>query len=136
YIRPICLPHLKVTRPKVDQELEVAGWGWKRKELNFRAIETKQKINIKTDSDESCNANEAKLQQNQACGNYSTSDDVCLYEDGGPLVFVYKHRWYQEGIALSREKSCLSFSRILVYVKVADYLDWINENMGKPTSTY
>ncbi|KAF2898236.1 hypothetical protein ILUMI_07938 [Ignelater luminosus] len=137
YIRAICLPNAKVVRPKVNENLAVTGWGWQISSTTYDVLEVKQSLNIKIESEETCNkkenpADERKtLQKNQLCGSrIATASDVCIYEDGGPVMFSYKHRWFVEGIALSHDKNCIGTSPPLIYLKIADYVDWIYKTMG------
>ncbi|KAF2898094.1 hypothetical protein ILUMI_08082 [Ignelater luminosus] len=137
YIRPICLPHAKGTRPKVNRDLAVTGWGWRRTPFTYDLLKVKQRFSIKIESEETCNTiiNPAEqrrtLQKNQLCGSLiATANNFCIYDDGGPVMFSYKHRWFVEGIALSRKKNCINESPPFIYVKIADYVEWIYNTTG------
>ncbi|KAF2886906.1 hypothetical protein ILUMI_19267 [Ignelater luminosus] len=129
YIRPVCLLSSKIPRPKVTDQLAISSWGWTRQIYNiFIRTKFRQKTRVRLTTADECRQHNITLQENQACTIY-TNTKTCLYENGGPVVYSYKHQWFQEGIALSGMKNCVGLSAPLLYTNVSMYVNWINETI-------
>ncbi|KAF2894712.1 hypothetical protein ILUMI_11462 [Ignelater luminosus] len=127
YTRSICLPSFDIPEPTVGDNLFISAWGWKMEpDAVFLATKVKQKTSVQILSKDNCKT--VQVNEGQMCTGYNSRTE-CLYEAGGPLMFSYKNKWFQEGIALSKSKNCFRRSMTLLYTKVSCYLDWIYKNM-------
>lgn len=125
----MCLLSSKIPNPKVGDQLTISSWGWTTQIYNiYIRTKFKQKTNVRLTTAEECKSNSVTLQENQVCTIYSNTK-TCLYENGGPVVYSYRYQWFQEGIALSGSKNCVSASAPLLYTNVTNYIDWIKETI-------
>ncbi|KAF2895868.1 hypothetical protein ILUMI_10303 [Ignelater luminosus] len=135
FIQPICLPVSEALDPSVGSRLTVVGWGITENETKS---DVKLKLDVPVVSREQCNTklpNIGGVDSTRLCAGGETGKDACQGDSGGPLMRSTAEdpnaksvRWYQEGI-VSKGTHCGLRGYPGVYTRVANYIDWITENL-------
>ncbi|KAF2905572.1 hypothetical protein ILUMI_00600 [Ignelater luminosus] len=130
YIRPICLiPPANEKSGSELKNLTIGAWGWSKQHFStYHRTKIKLESPVDITPREECVSRSATLQDNQVCATY-VNDKVCLYDNGGPLIFSYNYQWFQEGVVLSGKRNCFVAIPPFRYTSVSAYIDWINENL-------
>jgi len=122
-LRPVCLPESNLNED--DVEAEVAGWGVTG-DGNISTI--LQSVTVKTMNYEECNLLYGHgITENMICAT-APGADSCQGDSGGALVTKRDGRFQQIGI-VSFGLTCADPEKPGVYTRVANYLDWIHQNM-------
>lgn len=131
-IRPICLPLAQTLRRK--DHTGTQGWavGWGKTEFNSRS-DVKLKVNLTINSHQECSPayrrNGIALKPVHLCAGGQSGKDTCTGDSGGPLMRAMAGAWYLLGVVSYGPSKCGSFGVSGIYVNVAEYIDWIQENI-------
>uniref|UniRef100_A0A667ZRD9 Coagulation factor VII, like n=1 Tax=Myripristis murdjan TaxID=586833 RepID=A0A667ZRD9_9TELE len=128
---PICLPALdgSFRRALATVRLStVSGWGHLAQSgLSSRFL---QRLEIPRVPLQECRAHtKLNITRNMLCaGVRKGGQDACQGDSGGPLVTRYKNTWFLSGV-VSWGKGCAKENLYGVYVRVSNFLGWINRTM-------
>ncbi|KAF5298249.1 hypothetical protein FQR65_LT09760 [Abscondita terminalis] len=130
FVRPICLPSASDRAP-VGSQLWVSGWG--RTEYSKNSP-IKLKVKVPIVASNQC-ANTFRragvtVSSKQLCAGGERNKDSCNGDSGGPLMRLEENnnQWFVEGI-VSFGTRCGTENWPGIYTRVADYLDWIKNNV-------
>ncbi|XP_053671282.1 CLIP domain-containing serine protease B4-like [Anopheles nili] len=131
-IRPICLPLADSVRNRnhAGTSSYAAGWG---KTETATASEKKLKVELTIKSLQECSPvyqrSGIKLTQGQMCAGGVRDKDTCSGDSGGPLMRQLAGTWYLVGVVSFGPKKCGTAGVPGVYTNVAEYVDWIRNNV-------
>ncbi|KAF2904829.1 hypothetical protein ILUMI_01335 [Ignelater luminosus] len=126
YVRPICLPLNESQRAKVNETLYTSGWGTPAFNISGRAVKkrfahTLQSIMLKGDN------------TTQMCFSpQNENNTVCQGDDGGPLMYSRRKKWFVEGIANTEDTkfSCNNPNEEACATRITPVnIEWILLNM-------
>ncbi|XP_046974268.1 CLIP domain-containing serine protease HP8-like [Vanessa cardui] len=138
-IKPICLPKTPELLPQNLEGLRgvVAGWG-----LTERGVQSPVLLNLDLSilSNSACHSvyNRSPhhiIYDTQLCAGCESGKDSCIGDSGGPLMYPGKNkgsgvRYIQRGIVSYGSKRCGVAGYPGVYTRVANYMDWILDNIS------
>uniref|UniRef100_A0A3P8VLD3 Coagulation factor VII, like n=3 Tax=Cynoglossus semilaevis TaxID=244447 RepID=A0A3P8VLD3_CYNSE len=132
YVVPICLPAQNSTFVRTLATVRhstVSGWG--RLVQNGSPARLLQRVVLPRVPLQECRLHtKLNITKNMLCaGNRVERQDACAGDSGGPLVTYYRKTWFLTGV-VSWGKGCANENMYGVYVKVSNFLDWIQENMS------
>ncbi|KAJ8674406.1 hypothetical protein QAD02_005668 [Eretmocerus hayati] len=128
FIKPICLPR----SGNLADRLIVAGWG----QMNSsRRSDILRKVEVPRANRETCASIyrniKTELNTGQICYGGDAGKDSCAGDSGGPLMEIRDGRAYLVGIvSLSFSESCGLKDVPSIYVKVFDYILWMDSQIG------
>nr|XP_029723870.1 serine protease grass-like [Aedes albopictus] len=137
HIKPICLPFLSELRNMAPlNKYIVTGWGTME---NDNPSDVLLQAVLPRVSNGACQERidrsrlNIQLGSKQMCAGGKNKVDTCKGDSGGPLGFFANHeegtRFVQFGIVSVGTASCGQQNVPGVYCVVADYMDWILDNM-------
>jgi secreted trypsin-like serine protease len=118
-ISPICLPKQGDNLAQPGKTGFVTGWG-RTSGYNDENSHVLRQVNVNVFE---CPSNNYF---NVICANQQTPSGVqgsCKGDSGGPLAIKQGSNYFLSGIVSRGHHDCSYYS---VYVKVSDYIDWIN----------
>uniref|UniRef100_A0A8C4RPT4 Transmembrane serine protease 15 n=1 Tax=Erpetoichthys calabaricus TaxID=27687 RepID=A0A8C4RPT4_ERPCA len=118
YIQPICLPE-KNQQFKPGTKCFIAGWG--------SVANILQEASVPIIANDVCQQRmpEYNITQRMMCGGYDDGGiDTCQGDSGGPLMCQEDKQWILAGVT-SFGYGCAQPFRPGVYVRVTEFLDWI-----------
>ncbi|XP_053669191.1 CLIP domain-containing serine protease B4-like [Anopheles marshallii] len=131
-VRPICLP-LSVSlrnRNHVGQPSYAVGWG---KTETAAANEMKLKVEMNVTSSQECARAYQRggilLKTTHMCAGGVRGKDTCSGDSGGPLMRQIAGAWYLIGVVSFGPQKCGTAGIPGVYTNVAEYVDWIRDNI-------
>ncbi|XP_049283477.1 CLIP domain-containing serine protease 14D-like isoform X2 [Anopheles funestus] len=131
-IRPICLPLSESLRNRdhVGHTAHAAGWG---KTETGTASEKKMVVEMNITSLEECASVYQRLRisvkATHMCAGGVRGKDACNGDSGGPLMRQHAGSWYLIGVVSFGLKACGTAGVPGVYTNVAEYVDWIQDNI-------
>ncbi|XP_054422116.1 plasma kallikrein [Pteronotus mesoamericanus] len=124
--KPICLPSKEDTN-MIYTNCWVTGWGFTKEKGEIQNILQKVKIPLITNEECQKRYRDYEITKQMICAGYKEGGkDACKGDSGGPLVCQHNEIWHLVGIA-SWGEGCARKEQPGVYVKVAEYMDWILE---------
>lgn len=131
YVVPICLPAQNSTfsRTLAGVRLStVSGWG--RQELFGMTSDVLQRLVLPRVPLQECRLHtRLNITKNMLCAGFKTGgQDACRGDSGGPLVTRYRRTWFLTGV-VSWGKGCAAENMYGIYVRVANFLTWIEDTM-------
>ncbi|XP_049283478.1 CLIP domain-containing serine protease 14D-like [Anopheles funestus] len=131
-VRPICLPLADSLRSRNHVGLSsfAAGWG-KTETASASPKKLKVELNIK-DLKECAPVYQRSgifLDSTQMCAGGVRGQDTCSGDSGGPLMRQITGSWYLIGVVSFGPQKCGTASVPGVYTNVAEYVDWIRDNV-------
>ncbi|XP_053170516.1 coagulation factor VII [Scomber japonicus] len=132
YVVPICLPARNSTFGRTLSTIRystVSGWG---RLAQFGPPSTiLQRLVLPRVPLQECRLHtNLNITRNMLCaGRRTGGQDACGGDSGGPLVTRYKKTWFLTGV-VSWGKGCAAENLYGVYVKVGNFLDWIQNIMS------
>uniref|UniRef100_A0A2C9GV93 CLIP domain-containing serine protease n=1 Tax=Anopheles dirus TaxID=7168 RepID=A0A2C9GV93_9DIPT len=131
-VRPICLPWTSSLRNRTHIGYETVAAGWGKTETDSSS-EKKLKVNLNVTTLEECNMmyrrSGVTLKPTHLCAGGMRGKDTCSGDSGGPLMRQIFGGWYLIGVVSFGPQKCGTARMPGVYVNVADYVDWIQDNM-------
>ncbi|KFB41614.1 serine protease 14 [Anopheles sinensis] len=131
-IRPICLPVDNSIRTRNHEGLQSFAAGWGRTET-ATASQKKLKVELDIKSLQECSPVYERigitLQSTQLCAGGLKGKDTCSGDSGGPLMRQIAGAWYLVGVVSFGSQKCGTARVPGVYTNVAEYVDWINDNV-------
>ncbi|XP_058129729.1 CLIP domain-containing serine protease B4-like [Anopheles ziemanni] len=131
-VRPICLPVSQALRRKDHTGMLAWAAGWGKTESNSRS-DIKLKVNLTINSLQQCSPayrrNGIALKPVHLCAGGKHGKDTCTGDSGGPLMRSMAGTWYLLGVVSYGPAKCGSSGVSGIYVNVAEYIDWIQENI-------
>jgi secreted trypsin-like serine protease len=133
-IQPACLPS---PNEKIADGTSgtVAGWGTLQE--GGRTPDTLQQVSIPTISYQKCASQYGSSrinEQTQFCGGFDQGGkDSCQGDSGGPYFFQGRNGAVLQGV-VSWGAGCARARYAGVYARVANYLDWIQQNVNSLSS--
>ncbi|XP_039602225.1 enteropeptidase [Polypterus senegalus] len=124
YIQPICLPE-KNQQFKPGTKCFIAGWGYLVEYGS--AANILQEASVPIIANDVCQQRmpEYNITQRMICGGYDDGGiDTCQGDSGGPLMCQEDKQWILAGVT-SFGYGCAQPFRPGVYVRVTEFLDWI-----------
>uniref|UniRef100_A0A8C4RQ06 Transmembrane serine protease 15 n=1 Tax=Erpetoichthys calabaricus TaxID=27687 RepID=A0A8C4RQ06_ERPCA len=124
YIQPICLPE-KNQQFKPGTKCFIAGWGYLLESGSVANI--LQEASVPIIANDVCQQRmpEYNITQRMMCGGYDDGGiDTCQGDSGGPLMCQEDKQWILAGVT-SFGYGCAQPFRPGVYVRVTEFLDWI-----------
>ncbi|XP_074521113.1 coagulation factor VII [Halichoeres trimaculatus] len=133
HVVPVCLPARNSTfsRTLAGVRLStVSGWG--RQELFGMTSDILQRLVLPRVPLQECRLHtRLNITKNMLCAGFKTGGrDACRGDSGGPLVTRYRRTWFLTGV-VSWGKGCAVENMYGVYVRVANFLTWIEDTMSK-----
>ncbi|XP_050079401.1 CLIP domain-containing serine protease B4-like [Anopheles maculipalpis] len=131
-VRPICLPWSASLRSRdhVGQPSWAAGWG---KTETATASEKKLKVAMNVTSLQDCAPAYRRggilLKATHMCAGGVRGKDTCSGDSGGPLMRQITGAWYLIGVVSFGPQKCGTAGIPGVYTNVADFVDWIQDNI-------
>jgi len=122
---PACLP----TNPSLtyaNQDAIVSGWGTTSQGGRTSNVLKETTVKITEDSDSTCRP--YSIGDEKMCA-YTAGTDSCQGDSGGPLVVKEDGRNTLVGV-VSYGRGCAQTGYAGVYVRVTNYLDWINASVA------
>ncbi|KAM9835985.1 uncharacterized protein ACBR49_019659 [Aulostomus maculatus] len=131
YVVPICLPARNSSFSRTLATIRhstVSGWG--RMAQQGSAANVLQRLVLPRVPLQECRLHtKLNITRNMLCaGLRSGGRDACSGDSGGPLVTRYKKTWFLTGV-VSWGKGCANENLYGVYVRVSNFLDWIQTIM-------
>uniref|UniRef100_A0A1B0G6M0 Peptidase S1 domain-containing protein n=1 Tax=Glossina morsitans morsitans TaxID=37546 RepID=A0A1B0G6M0_GLOMM len=132
FILPICLP-LTETRMNITGGEFLIAATWDRLDRNAK-VKSHKRVSVveHTDCANRYREHDFQLTTSQICAASNVSRDNCAGDSGNPLMRMaytnHSHHWYLEGV-LSFGYRCGFQGWPIVYTRVADYVDWIQQNI-------
>lgn len=132
WIRPICLPVENSIRTRNHEGVQsfAAGWG---KTETASASQKKLKVELNIKSLAECSPGYERigitLQSTQLCAGGLKGKDTCSGDSGGPLMRQIAGAWYLVGVVSFGPQKCGTARVPGVYTNVAEYIDWIRDNV-------
>lgn len=132
YVVPICLPAKNSTFSRtisLVRHSTVSGWG--RLAQYGPPSTILQRLVLPRVPLQECRLHTSlNITRNMLCaGRRTGGQDACGGDSGGPLVTRYKKTWFLTGV-VSWGKGCAAENLYGVYVKVGNFLDWIQNTMS------
>nr|ACN38234.1 serine protease 14 [Anopheles gambiae] len=131
-IRAICLPLSNSLRNRKHAGLSsyAAGWG---KTETASASQKKLKVELTVVDVKDCSPayrrNGISLDSTQMCAGGIRGKDTCSGDSGGPLMRQMTGSWYLIGVVSFGPQKCGAPGVPGVYTNVAEYVDWIKDNI-------
>uniref|UniRef100_A0A2C9GWT4 CLIP domain-containing serine protease n=1 Tax=Anopheles funestus TaxID=62324 RepID=A0A2C9GWT4_ANOFN len=131
-IRPICLPLSESLRNRdhVGQTSYAAGWGITE---TGKASEQKMIVELNIMSLRECQSiyqlYRVLLKTIHMCAGGVRGKDTCNGDSGGPLMRQHAGSWYLIGVVSFGPSNCGTAGVPGVYTNVAEYIDWIKDNV-------
>ncbi|XP_031354793.1 serine protease 7-like [Photinus pyralis] len=126
YIRPICLPRSKELDLNEGVQLAASGWGAEIDEVP--PVVRKTKFAARLLPIPVCFKMRMFLASNDHLCAYEVREtSPCAREVGSPLMISVKNQWEQVGMVSFTSKCGVDIPT--VFVKIARYIDWVNENV-------
>ncbi|XP_052890735.1 CLIP domain-containing serine protease B4-like [Anopheles moucheti] len=130
-VRPICLPLSESLRNRnhVGLPSYAAGWG---KTKTAAASEVKLKVEMNVTSLQECARayqHRVSLKTTHMCAGGVRGKDTCSGDSGGPLMRQIAGVWYLIGVVSFGQQKCGIAGVPGVYTNVAEYVDWIRDNI-------
>ncbi|XP_052888786.1 CLIP domain-containing serine protease B4-like [Anopheles moucheti] len=131
-VRPICLPLSESLRNlnHVGQPSYAVGWGDTEVAI---ASQMKLKVELNITSFQECAAvyeeNRILLDRKHICAGGEEGKDTCSGDSGGPLMRQIAGAWYLIGVVSFGLAWCGVPDVPSVYTNVAEYVDWIRDNV-------
>lgn len=130
YVRPICLPSPS-SNPSAGSELSVAGWG-RTESARYSPIKLKLIVPVTTQERCTSRFSPARIQiyPTHICAGGKRGEDSCQGDSGGPLMRKdpRNNQWFIEGV-VSFGGKCGTAGLPGVYTRIANYVDWIRQNV-------
>lgn len=132
HVVPICLPaqNSSFTRTLATvRHSTVSGWG--RLAEQGSSARFLQRLVLPRVPLQECRLHtKLNITRNMLCAGLRTGgQDACEGDSGGPLVTRYKKTWFLTGV-VSWGKGCANENMYGVYVRVSNFLDWIEHIMS------
>lgn len=129
---PVCLPAKNSTFSRTLSGVRlstVSGWG--RQELFGMTSDVLQRLVLPRVGLQECRLHtRLNITKNMLCAGFkSGGQDACRGDSGGPLVTRYRRTWFLTGV-VSWGKGCAVENMYGVYVRVANFLSWIEETVA------
>ncbi|XP_053669195.1 CLIP domain-containing serine protease B4-like [Anopheles marshallii] len=131
-VRPICLPLSASLRNRdhVGRPSYAVGWG---KTENGTASKMKLKVEMNVTSSQECARAYQRggilLKTTHMCAGGVRGKDTCSGDSGGPLMRQIAGAWYLIGVVSFGLNKCGTAGEPGVYTNVAEYVDWIRDNI-------
>ncbi|XP_049283469.1 CLIP domain-containing serine protease 14D-like isoform X4 [Anopheles funestus] len=131
-IRPICLPLSESLRNRdhVGHTAHAAGWG---KTEARTTSEKKMIVELNIMSLQECQSifqsYSVLLKTIHMCAGGVRGKDTCNGDSGGPLMRQHAGSWYLIGVVSFGPSNCGTAGVPGVYTNVAEYIDWIKDNI-------
>lgn len=136
HIQPLCLPTTEELRNMEFNKYIVTGWGVTE---NKTGSDVLMKAKLPLVSNENCqqqmvqNGLKIQLTETQMCAGGQDLVDTCSGDSGGPLGmssnFKGFDRFVQYGIVSVGVNACGQKNIPGIYARVANYMDWILDNI-------
>ncbi|XP_066304565.1 plasminogen-like isoform X2 [Branchiostoma lanceolatum] len=130
YVRPVCLPSEDTA---AGTECYVTGWGKLQSGFWGETSDILQQAKVPIIATQTCNSRNyynGQITDNMICAGYTQGGvDACQGDSGGPLVCPNDGKWVQTGV-VSWGYGCAQAYRPGVYVRVTNYISWINNKMA------
>ncbi|XP_053311182.1 plasma kallikrein isoform X2 [Spea bombifrons] len=129
-LQAICLPS-KQKALTLPNSCWITGWGYT--EENGNPEDVLQKAEVPMLANEECQTKYSpqKINHKVLCAGYKQGKiDACKGDSGGPLACQIDKTWYLIGIT-SWGEGCARAGKPGVYTRVAEYTDWIHEQIQK-----
>uniref|UniRef100_A0A1A9VQB5 Peptidase S1 domain-containing protein n=1 Tax=Glossina austeni TaxID=7395 RepID=A0A1A9VQB5_GLOAU len=132
FVLPICLPLTETRMNITGGELLIAAT-WDRLDGNGK-VKSHKRVSVveHTDCVNRYREHDFQLTTSQICAASNVSKDNCAGDSGNPLMRQaytnHSHHWYLEGV-LSFGYRCGFQGWPTIYTRVADYVDWIQQNI-------
>ncbi|XP_062709478.1 uncharacterized protein LOC134288486 isoform X1 [Aedes albopictus] len=137
YVQPVCLP-AKSQPYQEGMNCTISGWGSTQSGSSVHSLELRA-AKVPLLSDATCNKPEVygnNITEGMFCaGTLDGGVDACEGDSGGPLVCASSRGHTLYGI-ISWGLHCGYANKPGVYVKVAHYLDWIEQKLKQSQHTY
>ncbi|XP_069703752.1 trypsin-1-like [Periplaneta americana] len=133
-IRPACIPENR--KKNYDGIMAtVAGWGKTSEFSPDPSNNVLLKVDVKIMSRVNClktSYTEKDIYETMMCAGYPQGKkDACTGDSGGPLHIQDGDGEYEVIGVVSWGEGCARANNPGVYTKIADYLDWIESNIGR-----
>ncbi|XP_034236378.1 melanization protease 1-like isoform X3 [Thrips palmi] len=138
FIKPLCLPEIEevLPFPEVGALLTVVGWGRSREgqEVNNLKLQVRLPVFLFSDCRAIYRTKRREIYSDlQFCAGGQKKKDSCGGDSGGPLMRPVlregRLRWEIVGIVSFGPGACALINFPGVYVKVAHYLQWIQDRI-------
>lgn len=133
FVQPICLP-LPQERSPIGARAFIAGWGAVSLKQGYSPV--KQKLRIPVVELQTCTDVYGKygvtLNDKMLCAGGEKGKDSCKGDSGGPLFTTINgdnQQYYIEGVVSYGLTACGTEGSPAIYTRVADFLDWIHQNV-------
>jgi len=129
FVQPACLPHPLMSKLfyKPGNQVILSGWG-RQERMKKPDILQASAVNIV--DHQYCVFQFASQNRtvtgNEFCAGINGKVSSCYGDSGGPVVYKHKKRFHVIGIVSWGHRDCLKEGFPTVYVKVTEYLDWID----------
>ncbi|CAG5030888.1 unnamed protein product [Parnassius apollo] len=128
YIRPICLPRNDfLEQINAGTQLVTAGWG--SNDVNHRDVKKDALLPYVPMKTCRRSLSTMTLTNKQICAGGGPSEQTCVGEFGGPLMFQNDDYYIAVGVLSYRFGQCRVVNLPGVYTNVYEYLEWINSMM-------
>ncbi|XP_068699575.1 mannan-binding lectin serine protease 2-like [Montipora foliosa] len=140
YVKPVCLPKTQEQRDLMTPGKfgRIVGWGYKVSHASFSPFaDTLKEICIPTTTNDICkkayqDENYEVTPKMLCAGQAAGGKDSCQGDSGGGLVFENSvtKRWILGGVvSWGSSRGCGLKEKYGVYVRVTDFVSWINKHM-------
>uniref|UniRef100_A0A182QQ75 CLIP domain-containing serine protease n=1 Tax=Anopheles farauti TaxID=69004 RepID=A0A182QQ75_9DIPT len=131
-IRAICLPLTAAIKSRNHAGLSSYAAGWGKTETASQS-EKKLKVELTVRDLNDCapvyKRSGIFLQPSQMCAGGVKQKDTCSGDSGGPLMRQLTGTWYLIGVVSFGPSKCGTPDVPGVYTNVAEYVDWIRDNI-------
>jgi len=123
HVQAICLPHDANMYPEVGSTCMATGWG----DISEDGPSSEELREVEVPILKKCGRSYNNITY-QICGGYTEGGkDACQGDSGGPLYCKdSSDNWYLGGV-ISHGRGCARASEAGVYVRLAYYMDWVEE---------
>ncbi|MBN3306176.1 ENTK Enteropeptidase, partial [Amia calva] len=126
YIQPICLPDIEQQFP-MGKMCFIAGWGRMEEQGSLANILQEATLPLITNVKCQQRMPEYTITPRMMCAGYDEGGiDSCQGDSGGPLMCLDNDRWVLAGVT-SFGYGCARPERPSVYVRVTEFVDWIED---------
>uniref|UniRef100_A0A2H8TEC5 CLIP domain-containing serine protease n=2 Tax=Melanaphis sacchari TaxID=742174 RepID=A0A2H8TEC5_9HEMI len=140
-IQPICMP-MTSNMKRIDMSRSlpfVAGWGTTVPTATYSVppVTTLMEVQVPITNSQECervysNEPASVIDDRVLCAGYPEGGkDSCRGDSGGPLMFPKGKQFYLVGIVSYGYKKCGEPGYPGVYTKVASFMDWVVDKIGK-----
>ncbi|XP_034534843.1 coagulation factor VII [Notolabrus celidotus] len=132
HVVPICLPARNSTFGRTLTNIRhstVSGWG--QQDVHGLTSDVLQRLVLPRVPLQECRLHtKLNITKNMLCAGFRKGgQDACKGDSGGPLVTQYRSTWFLTGV-VSWGKGCAAENMYGIYVRVTNFLDWIEDTMS------